>query len=487
MGAGASSGGAAASGGSSRRRLLTAAGAASSSGDAPPPPPQQQQHQQQQQPPAAAPGADDAAAATAEAALGASLDSWQLLRHAVAHAAPRLAIVDCYEPGGAAAANTASYGELHSHVLALAGRLAALGVTKGSRVAVMLRNSGEVCCVLVCALGPCSLLLLSKRAQGHTSWDATPLLLRCSSPPRGPTPHHHTTQHAQVIALHFAAAALRAIIVNVNTNLAPQELAHILADSGAQLVVAAPEFADALAGAAAAAAAVAVPSGAGQAAPATEAAAASELAVRAVVWVQPGQPLQQQLDSAAAASLPRVAAWASHPYPYGTFAGTAAAGVASDAAAFAADEAAAFGGRPEELDHEDGYQMYFTSGTTGRPKGVLLSHRVVVLHALGTILGEPSGVGLHWCWAGAWASVCLLKACQPVSEPHRSLPPLGLTLGVLLHPTTPHTQRCGCTAVMSGATLLPCSTWSTRLASTPSRCWAGVTSSRPCLPRQTCC
>jgi long-subunit acyl-CoA synthetase (AMP-forming) len=32
--------------------------------------------------------------------------------------------------------------------------------------------------------------------------------------------------------------------------------------------------------------------------------------------------------------------------------------------------------------------MYFTSGTTGRPKGVLLSHRVVVLHAIGTILGE---------------------------------------------------------------------------------------------------
>ena len=34
---------------------------------------------------------------------------------------------------------------------------------------------------------------------------------------------------------------------------------------------------------------------------------------------------------------------------------------------------------------EDPYQLYFTSGTTGRPKGVLLSSRIVTLHALATI------------------------------------------------------------------------------------------------------
>lgn len=46
---------------------------------------------------------------------------------------------------------------------------------------------------------------------------------------------------------------------------------------------------------------------------------------------------------------------------------------------------------PQQLMHRgdvrDGYQMYFTSGTTGLPKGVVLSHEIVVKHTLGTIQG----------------------------------------------------------------------------------------------------
>ena len=40
---------------------------------------------------------------------------------------------------------------------------------------------------------------------------------------------------------------------------------------------------------------------------------------------------------------------------------------------------------PVAMRADDVAHLYYTSGTTGRPKGVMLTHKNVCLHALGTI------------------------------------------------------------------------------------------------------
>lgn len=113
-----------------------------------------------------------AADAAATGKLAASLDVWKVLTHANKEHARRLAIVDCFNPTASdpeQCANITTYGQLFDHVLGLAGHLASLGIGRGSRVAVMLRNCAEVrrrampaccfvagdLCFLLCMLRPC--------------------------------------------------------------------------------------------------------------------------------------------------------------------------------------------------------------------------------------------------------------------------------------------------------------------------------------------
>lgn len=46
-----------------------------------------------------------------------------------------------------------------------------------------------------------------------------------------------------------------------------------------------------------------------------------------------------------------------------------------------------------EFDEQQAAAMCYTSGTTGRPKGVLYSHRAIVLHSLGTALESDTSMG----------------------------------------------------------------------------------------------
>jgi acyl transferase domain-containing protein/thiamine pyrophosphate-dependent acetolactate synthase large subunit-like protein/acyl-CoA synthetase (AMP-forming)/AMP-acid ligase II/NAD(P)-dependent dehydrogenase (short-subunit alcohol dehydrogenase family)/acetyltransferase-like isoleucine patch superfamily enzyme len=50
----------------------------------------------------------------------------------------------------------------------------------------------------------------------------------------------------------------------------------------------------------------------------------------------------------------------------------------------------------EKHSAEDGYEMYYTSGTTGKPKGIVLSHRNVIMHCLGTMIEHRLYEGDVW-------------------------------------------------------------------------------------------
>ena len=146
----------------------------------------------------------------------------------------------------------------------------------------------------------------------------------------------------QAIESHYAAAGLRAIALNLNFNLKPAELGFILQDSAPTWIVAHASFGPLLA------AALAEPG-------------AQHLEQQlTIVWVESDTNTTHQLQQVPCKS----------SYLYQDIVSSCAPDVFFPSSVFSLS---------------DGYQMYYTSGTTGMPKGVILSIECVANHAAAAI------------------------------------------------------------------------------------------------------
>jgi len=167
----------------------------------------------------------------------------------------------------------------------------------------------------------------------------------------------HENSH-EFIEAYFAVAHLGAVLNPLNIRLRPPELAPILKDSGATLLIASGRFRAEV-----------------------ESLIAMGVDLETIIWTGPAMA-EGVRDSI--------------PYE------EAVAGEGSSPPS------------PANLSDDDVAQLYYTSGTTGVPKGVMLSHKNVCTHALAAVAELRLGDHDHWLHvaplfhlADAWATFAI--------------------------------------------------------------------------------
>ncbi len=158
---------------------------------------------------------------------------------------------------------------------------------------------------------------------------------------------------------YFAAAGLGAILNPLNVRLAPRELAYIVADAEPRWLLVAPQFA-----------------------PNISSLFKSQSSLGGILWLGKTPNLKSDIPS----------------FEYGK--------IISAKKCF----------EPVDLQSDDIAHLYYTSGTTGKPKGVPLTHRNVCIHAKGSI--EELSLTENDVWghiapmfhlADAWATFAITR------------------------------------------------------------------------------